>query len=90
MEPIGTQINVRLKTVHNGENYYLSVGDVNGVRLVTEAERNTTEDNCITDQCHGMSYILISLDYLHCLQNCRVIILINIVIYIYLALYCHN
>ena len=33
MEPIGTQINVRLKTVHNGENYYLSVGDVNGVRL---------------------------------------------------------
>ena len=45
MEPIGTQINVRLKTVHNGENYYLSVGDVNGVWHVTEAERNDAETN---------------------------------------------
>ena len=45
MEPIGTQINVRLRTVHNGQNYYLSVGDVNGVRLVTEAEKNNAEAN---------------------------------------------
>ena len=45
MEPIGTQINVRLRTVHNGQNYYLSVGDVNGVRLVTEAEKNNAEPN---------------------------------------------
>ena len=49
MEPIGTQINVRLKTVHNGENYYLSVGDVNGVRLVTEAEKNNAEANHKSD-----------------------------------------
>ena len=49
MEPIGTQINVRLRTVHNGQNYYLSVGDVNGVRLVTEAEKNNAETNHITN-----------------------------------------
>ena len=49
MEPIGTQINVRLKTVHNGENYYLSVGDVNGVWLVKEAERNNAEANHNSD-----------------------------------------
>ena len=49
MEPIGTQINVRLRTVHNGHNYYLSVGDVNGVQLVTEAEKNNAEANQNTD-----------------------------------------
>ena len=49
MEPIGTQINVRLRTVHNGQNYYLSVGDVNGVRLVTEVEKNNSETNQNTD-----------------------------------------
>ena len=49
MEPIGTQINVRLKTVYNGENYYLSVGVVNGVWLVTEAERNNAEANHNSD-----------------------------------------
>ena len=49
MEPIGTQINVRLRTVHNGQNYYLSVGDVNGVRLVTEAEKYNAEANQNTD-----------------------------------------
>ena len=49
MEPIGTQINVRLRTVHNGQNYYLSVGDVNGVQLVTEVEKNNAETNQNTD-----------------------------------------
>ena len=49
MEPIGTQINVRLRTVHNGLNYYLSVGDVNGAQLVTEAEKNNAEANQNTD-----------------------------------------
>ena len=49
MEPIGTQINVRLRTVHNGQNYYLSVGDVNGVHLVTEAEKNNAEASQNTD-----------------------------------------
>ena len=49
MEPIGTQINVRLRTVHNGQNYYLSVGDVNGVQLVTEVEKNNSETNQNTD-----------------------------------------
>ena len=49
MEPIGTQINVKLRTVHNGQNYYLSVGDVNGVQLVTEAEKNNSEANQNTD-----------------------------------------
>ena len=47
MEPIGTQINVRLKTVYNRENYYLSVGVVNG--FVTEAERNNAEANHNSD-----------------------------------------
>ena len=49
MEPIGTQINVRLRTVHNGQSYYLSVVDVNGVQLVTEAEKNNAETNQNTD-----------------------------------------
>ena len=49
MEPIGTQINVRLRTLHNGQNYYLSVGDVNGVQLVTEIEKNNAKTNQNTD-----------------------------------------
>ena len=67
MEPIGTQIIVRLKTVHNGENYYLSAGDVNGVCLVQKLRKIMQKPIKIPTQYHRKSYILISLDYLHCL-----------------------